>query len=261
MPIVRLTEIAALDSIAVSETSVVILPVAATEAHGPHLPPTTDCDIAEGHLKALSRHLSSAIDAVVLPIQRIGASREHLWAQGTQSREEADLFADWFAIARAVAAAGGRRLVIVSSHGGNSAVVDSVILKARAELAMLAVGTGWMRFGQPEGLFSEDERRWGIHGGDIETSLMLHYAPEDVDMAAAANFVSYLALIEAQATHLSAYGRHRFGWLSKDLNAAGVVGDAGAARADKGKALAEHIVARFCELLDDVTRFDLSWLR
>ena len=50
MPIVRLTEIAALDSIAVSETSVVILPVAATEAHGPHLPPTTDCDIAEGHL-------------------------------------------------------------------------------------------------------------------------------------------------------------------------------------------------------------------
>ena len=80
-------------------------------------------------------------------------------------------------------------------------------------------------------------------------------------MAAAADFVSYLAPIEAQATHLSAYGRHRFGWLSKDLNAAGVVGDAGAARADKGKALAEHIVARFCELLDDVARFDLSWLR
>jgi creatinine amidohydrolase len=132
------TSIEALSGLGLTQSTIAVLPVAATEAHGPHLPVTTDCDIAEGHLSAFGPHLSSAIDAVILPIQRIGASREHLWAQGTQSREEVELFADWFAIAKTLARAGGRRLVVVSSHGGNTAVVDSLILKARAELEMLA---------------------------------------------------------------------------------------------------------------------------
>lgn len=261
MPVSHVIAIDALAGVTLRAGAVVILPVGATEAHGPHLPASTDCDIAAGHLAALDGRVSDAVEAVVLPIQRIGASREHLWAQGTQSADEAELVAHWFAIARAVAGIGGRRLVIVSSHGGNSAAVDTVILKARAELGLLAVGTGWMRFGQPEGLFCETERRYGIHGGDMETSLMLHYAPQLVDMDKAERFGSALEGIEPGMAHLSAYGRHRFGWLSKDLNPHGVVGDARAASAEKGAALARHIVAGFCQLLDDVARFDLGWLK
>lgn len=261
MPLATVTKIAALSEHDFTPASITILPVAATEAHGPHLPVATDCDIAEGHLNALAPHLSSAIDAIVLPIQRIGASREHLWAGGTQSREETDLIADWFAIAAAVARAGGKRLVIVSSHGGNSAVVDSVILKARAELSMLAVGTAWLRFGQPEGLFVDHERKFGIHGGAIETALMLHYAPHLVDIDRAQNFASALERIEARMTHLSAYGRHNFGWLSSDFNSHGVVGDATSATVEQGARLADHILKGFAQLLDDVARFDLSWLR
>ncbi|AEQ52730.1 creatininase family protein [Pelagibacterium halotolerans] len=245
----------------VSAETIAILPVGATEAHGPHLPVSTDCDIAEGHLSALGSYLSSPVDAAVLPIQRIGASREHLWADGTQSKEEGALIAEWFAIAGEWARAGGKRLVIVSSHGGNTPVVESVILKARAELGLLAVSTAWMRFGMPEGLFSEHERKYGIHGGAIETALMLHYFPHKVEMDRAAHFGSSLETIEAGMTHLSAYGRHRFGWLSKDLNRFGVVGDARAASAEKGAALADHILKGFAQLLDEVARFDLSWLR
>lgn len=258
MPFVRLRSIDALAELELSDEAIVILPVAATEAHGPHLPNTTDCDIAEGHLSALGNYLSSANDAVVLPIQRIGASREHFWDEGTESLEEPDLIAHWYAIARAAAGVGCRRLVIVSSHGGNSAVVDSVILKARAELKMLAVATAWLRFGQPEGLFSEAERKYGIHGGDIETSLMLHYAPESVAMDRAENFASALSAIEVSMTHLTAYGRHHFGWLSSDLNPHGVVGNASAATPEKGKALAAHILTNFAHLLDDVAKFDLT---
>lgn len=261
MPLTFLKDIDALARAEVDEDTIAILPVAATEAHGPHLPISTDCDIAEGHLSALASYLSSPIDAVVLPIQRIGASREHLWAEGTQSRDEGELIAGWFDIARKWAEAGGKRLVIVSSHGGNTPVVESVILKARAEMGLLAVSTAWMRFGMPEGVFGERERRYGIHGGAIETSLMLHYFPDRVDMGRAANFGSALEVIEAEMTHLSAYGRHRFGWISSDLHPLGVVGDAGAASGEKGAALAHSILEGFAQLLDDVARFDLSWLR
>src|SRR5690606_14241216 len=138
-----------------TDRAVVILPVGATEAHGPHLPLTTDCDIAEGHLSALGAYLDSGIDAVVLPIEPIGASQEHSRFAGTQSLPAAALIERWFAIAQGVAGAGGRRLVIVSSHGGNTPVVDTVILRARTELGLLAVGTAWMRFGFPEGLYPE----------------------------------------------------------------------------------------------------------
>lgn len=261
MPLTFLKDIDALAQAEVDADTIAILPVAATEAHGPHLPASTDCDIAEGHISALASYLSSPIDAVVLPIQRIGASREHLWAEGTQSRDEGELIAEWFGVAGKWAEAGGRRLVIVSSHGGNTPVVESVVLKARAELGLLAVSTAWMRFGMPEGVFDERERRYGIHGGAIETSLMLHYFPDRVDMTRAGNFGSALETIEAEMTHLSAYGRHRFGWLSSDLNRLGVVGDARAAGAERGAAMADHILEGFAQLLDDVARFDLSWLR
>lgn len=258
MPLVRLKSIDALAELEPTDQAIAILPVAATEAHGPHLPITTDCDIAEGHLGALGDYLSTTVDIMVLPIQRVGASREHNWAEGTETIEEDDLLAHWYAIVRAIAGVGFKRLVIVSSHGGNSAVVDSVILKARAELKILAVGTAWLRFGQPDGLFSDCERKYGIHGGDVETSLMLHYAPHAVSMDKAQDFPSSLSTVEAGMTHLTAYGRHHFGWLSSDLNRNGVVGDASAATAEKGAALATHILTNFSQLIDDVSRFDLS---
>lgn len=258
MPLVRLNSIEALSTLDLDHGAIAILPVAATEAHGPHLPVSTDCDIAEGHLGTLERYLPSTIDAVVLPVQRMGASREHLWAEGTQSIEEAELMAHWFSICRALAGVGGRRVIIVSSHGGNTAVVDSVILKARAELSMLAIGTAWLRFGVPDGLFSDAERAHGIHGGDIETSLMLHYAPELVAMDKTRDFVSAQESLDTEMTHLSATGRHHFGWLSSDLNPLGVVGNASAATPEKGRALAHHILTGFADLLADTARFDLA---
>lgn len=261
MPLVHVSSIEELGRLEFSEHTIAILPVAATEAHGPHLPASTDCDIARGHLAVLGPYLPQAIDAVVLPLQPVGASQEHCRFAATQSRDVADLVAEWFALARAVQEKGGRRLVVVSSHGGNSAAVDTLILRARAELGLLAVGTAWLRFGYPEGLFPEAERRYGIHGGDIETSLMLHYAPQAVAMAQAARFPSALPDIEARMSHLSAYGKHRFGWLSTDLNPAGVVGDAAAASGQKGAQLADHILKGFAELLGDVAGFDLEWLK
>lgn len=242
----------------VSTRTIAILPVAATEPHGPHLPLSTDCDIAEGHIAALDAYLPAALDVVVLPLQRVGFSLEHSHFPGMQSRPVGTLVEDWMGLLRAYRALGGRRAVIVSSHGGNTPAVDALIVEARAQLDMLAVATAWLRFGQPEGLFSEAERKYGIHGGDIETSLMLHYAPEKVEMDKAADFLSRLVAMERRFTHLSAFGRHHWGWMSSDLNPHGVVGDATAASADKGAMSAGHALSGFVALLEDVAQFDLK---
>lgn len=260
MPLTQLQTAERIEALDFASGAVIILPVAATEAHGPHLPLSTDCDIAEGHIGALAEYLDPALEIIVLPIERVGASDEHSCFEGTESRSVSDLISRWFDLARKIAARGGRRLVIVSSHGGNTSAVDSVILKARAELDMLAVGTAWMRFGFPDGLYSAHEKAFGIHGGAIETSLMLHYRPDLVVRDAIANFPSRLEPLQAERQYLSAYGPHRFGWLSNDLNTQGVVGDASAASAEKGAAHADHILRGFAGLLGEVATFDLDWL-
>lgn len=258
MPIWRLMDLKR-DTLAdiVDEQTIGVLPVAAIEPHGPHLPLSTDCDIVEGHLQTLCEKDVSQ-NVLILPTQQIGASDEHDPIIGTLSIDQKNLIEIWYQIAARFAGWGGRRLIIVSSHGGNSAVVDQLILALRQDFEMLAVSTSWLRFGQPDGLFSDQERQLGIHGGDIETSLMLHYQPQKVDMGKAENFENQLPQITKGMQHLSGFGKHRFGWLSHDLHPEGVVGDAAAASAEKGRKSAAHAVHSFMQLLDDVAKFDLS---
>ena len=133
-------------------------------------------------------------------------------------------------------------------------------MRARAELGMLCVATSWSRFGYPPGLFSENEIRLGIHGGDIETSIMLAHCPASVNMEKAEDFGSLQGELTSAMKHLRAYGPHRFGWMMHDLNAQGVTGNAAAATADKGRAVIAHQSAGFIELLQDVDRFNPDWL-
>jgi creatinine amidohydrolase len=238
-----------------------VLPVAATEQHGPHLPASTDCDIAEALTAAVIARLPDDLAVTFLPLQRIGASAEHGQTPGTISREPHVLAEDWFSVLADAAGQGVRRFVIVSSHGGNTATADMLILRARIELEVLAVATSWSRFGYPEGLFSEDELALGIHAGDVETSIMLAHNPELVTMAKAENFGSLQEELRSSMTHLRAYGPHRFGWMMRDLNQHGAVGNAAAAKAEKGNAVIRHQAEGFVELLRDVQRFDLTLLK
>ncbi|MFX5464721.1 creatininase family protein, partial [Acinetobacter baumannii] len=78
--------------------------------------------------------------------------------------------------------AGVKKLVFANSHGGNVAAMDIVARDLRVRHGMLAVQVSWHRLGAPEGLFSAEETQHGIHAGEVETSQMLHFRPDLVQM-------------------------------------------------------------------------------
>ena len=240
------------------DATIAILPIAATEQHGPHLPVGTDALIAEGMLMAASAMLPESLDVRGLPIQAVGKSNEHVWAAGTLTLPAHVAIEAWTELGLSVSRAGVRKLVIVNSHGGNEEMMGIVARELRVRADMFVVKTSWSRFGHPDGMFSELERRHGIHGGEIETSLMLHFRPDLVDMAKAKDFVSLAAETDAKFKHIAPTGTHAFAWIARDLNESGVVGNAAAATAEKGRAVAEHQAKGFVELLKEVREVPLS---
>ncbi len=227
--------------------TIAILPTAAIEQHGPHLPVGTDTLIAEGMLARLRAECPDDLDIRILPVQAVGKSNEHLWAKGTLTLSAPTALAVWTEIGLSVARAGIRKIVIVNSHGGNLDLISILSRELRVRAGMLAVKCGWGNWGLPEGLYSEQETRFGIHGGDSETSLILAFRPDTVDMSAARDFRS-----TAETAAIPPIGPTSYGWIASDLNPAGTVGEAHLATAEKGHATAAHCVAGFIGLLRQV---------
>jgi creatinine amidohydrolase len=234
------------------DATIAVLPLAAIEQHGPHLPVGTDALIAEGMLRTAIGMLPADLDVRILPLQAVGKSNEHLYAPGTLTLPATVAIEAWTELGLSVHRAGLRKLVIVNSHGGNEEIMGIVARELRVRGNMLAVKTSWTRFGHPDGMFAERELRHGIHGGDVETSLMLHLRPDLVDRSAARDFRSLAETMREGNRHLAPTGTHAFAWIATDLNPAGAVGDAAAATAEKGRAVAEHQARGFVELLREV---------
>lgn len=253
----RTTEYASIDP----EKTIAVLPVAAIEQHGPHLPVSTDTTIMQGMLETVIPLIPADLDIRILPIQSVGKSNEHVHAPGTLTLSPLAAIQGWAELGASVARAGVRKIVFVNSHGGNEEIMGIVTRELRVAFKMLAVKTSWQRFGRPAGMYTELEDRHGIHGGDVETSLMLHFRPDLVDMAKAENFVSNVARAEREFDLLRHTGTHAFAWIATDLNPHGVVGDASIATAEKGRLTAEHQAHGFVTLLTDVRKARLQdWI-
>jgi creatinine amidohydrolase len=239
---------------------IAVLPVAAIEQHGPHLPVGVDAFINEGHLRRAITRVPANLPVLFLPLQAIGKSNEHIEFPGTLTFSVDTVIRAWTEIGESVARAGCRKLVFVNSHGGNVPAIDIVARDLRVRRNMLVVNSSWSRFGYPDGMFGPKERAHGIHAGDYETSAMLAFRPELVRMGEARDFVSAAVDMERDFTWLRATQPIGFGWMSNDLNEYGAMGNASIATAEKGEACADYGATAFIELLEDVASFDLSRL-
>lgn len=241
---------------------VVILPLAAVEQHGAHLPLSTDLDIGLGLIGEAFRVLSPGLPARVLPPVPMGASREHASIAGTLSLPGTVLGEAVVAAGRAVAATGVRRLVLSNSHGGNQAVLAEAALQLRQEERMLVVTAYYPRFGPPSDVdFPEAEWEHGLHGGAVETSLMLHLHADRVRMDRARREVSLGEELEASDSRIGPRGPVPFAWLAEDLTASGITGDPTLANADAGARLLRHYGQALADVVADTRAFPLDRIR
>ncbi len=234
--------------------AVVLLPVAAVEQHGPHLPVRVDAAINAGILEAARRHVPAAVELLILPAQHVGKSNEHLAFPGTLSIGYETLGRLWFDLAESTHRAGCRRIIVFNSHGGQPQLVDIVCRELRVRLDMFAVNCAWYNLVEVSDLFDAVELRHGIHGGAVETSLMLHLHPELVRMTQAVNFRSAAETVERDNRVLRVEGAVGFGWQTQDLNAQGACGDASLADADKGALVLDRAARALATLVGEVAR-------
>ena len=234
--------------------TIAVLPVAAIEQHGPHLPLSVDTDLVNGVIAHCLPHLQDA-PVLFLPTQTIGRSIEHIAFGGTLTLGAATLIQSWVDIAECVARTGIKKFVLLNSHGGNVSTLDIVGRELRARFGLTVLMVNTFNLPLPAGvkqMFGPDEERFGVHGGDVETSMMLALHPHKVDRALAQNFHS--SSQDRAETHaiLGSGSSARLAWAAQDLNAQGAAGNAAAATVEKGLAVLQASGQALAQLLQEV---------
>ena len=253
----RSAELAALDA----SRLIAVLPLGATEQHGPHLPLGTDADMAEAMVQAAIRHLAPDAPVLFLPVQRIGFSVEHLGAPGTLSLSPATILSLWDDIAESLAASDVKKLLLFNTHGGHEGLMDAAARTWRQRLDMLVYTTSWYKLplvdehGQDlMAHMSAEEQRFGVHAGQSETSMMLALDPQHVAMQRAKHFASTSQQRAESFPILGNGSSAKLAWMARDLNPQGAAGNAAAATADYGRALIAATGRALAALLAEVDR-------
>ena len=253
----------ALGSSTLIDQAVAVLPVAAIEQHGPHLPVSVDTTLINGVIEASLPHLPGALPVLFMPTQQVGKSNEHIRFPGTLTLSAQTLIAVWMELGACVARAGIKKLVLLNSHGGQMGVMDIVARDLRAAHDLIVFSSNWYTLplgDEVMNLFTPQEHRFGIHAGDMETSMMLALREKYVDMAHAQHFHTQ-AEERAKTYPLLGNGNAaKLGWQVQDYNPYGAAGDASRATAAKGHAVINAAGLQLARLLQEVSSLPLSIL-
>lgn len=235
---------------------VVVQPLAAVEQHGPHLPVYTDSLIAEAVLSEALKRLPEGFPVWRLPLLSYGKSTEHMAFAGTVSLSADTLIHTLKEVGHSLASSGFKRMVILNAHGGNTEIVDFVIRDIRAETGLMVFALHpYLRVAPIQDGISAEEAVYGIHAGDIETSILLAIRPEWVRFDRAPR--SFPAGLQAMR-HPPFMGPLTFAWLTQDIAPDGVLGDATVATAEKGGAFLAQAAIEIAELIQDIQTFSFT---
>ncbi|MDA7417049.1 creatininase family protein [Xenophilus arseniciresistens] len=241
--------------------AVAVLPLGATEQHGPHLPLGVDSFLADGLVRATVPLLAPDLPALFLPTQTIGLSPEHARFAGTLTLSAETLIRMWKEIGAGVARAGLRKLVLFNAHGGHVGAMDIVARELREAHDLLVYSVSWFNLplndAQGRALTLD---RFDVHAGESETAMMLALAPQLVRQGLARDFRSSS---EQRARDYPILGNGRsakLGWAMQDYHPEGAAGNAAAATAAQGQALIDAAARALAQLLAEVSRLPLDTL-
>ena len=246
---------------------VAVLPLAATEQHGPHLPVKVDSALVDGVVTASLQHMQTDAKVLFLPTQTVGFSPEHSAFAGTLTLKAETIIRLWTDIAESVAASGFKKLLLLNSHGGQVGFMDIVARDLRARLGMMVYSANWFNLPLVDeqgvhinDIFSPHEHRFGIHAGEIETSMMLALDPQYVCMEYAQNFASTSEQRAAKYAILGDGKTAKLAWQIQDYNSSGAVGNALAASSEKGQRVIGAAGLSLAKLLAELQQLPLSTL-
>ncbi|MDO5623865.1 MAG: creatininase family protein [Pseudomonadota bacterium] len=248
--------------------TIAVLPLGATEQHGPHLPLSVDANIAHSMVQVACDHLPVDLPVLFLPVQRIGYSPEHAAFAGTISLKADTALRLWSDIAESVLASGVKKLVLFNTHGGHVGLMDVAAREWRARLGLLVYGVSWFNLPLTDTdgrdvmtRFAPDEHRFGVHGGQIETAIMLALKPRLVRINKAQHFESSSRERAERHPILGNGKTAKLAWAAQDLHPEGVAGNAAGAKVEDGMALVDAAGRALAALLTEIDQLAPDTLR
>ena len=240
------------------ERIVAVQPVAAVEQHGPHLPVRVDAAINAGIVARAVELMAPDMPVLIMPMMPVGKSNEHHAFPGTLSLSYETLARLWYELGESAHRAGVKKMLFFNSHGGQPQVMDIVARELRVKLNMFVATCSWFRSIDKIDLFDAPEVQHGIHGGEVETAMMLHLHEPLVEMARAEDFASLSIAIEEAGGILTPEGRVGFGWQTQDLHGSGACGNASAADAERGRLTVERAAEALVRLCREIIDYPLE---
>jgi creatinine amidohydrolase len=226
--------------------AIVLLPVASTEQHGPHLATGVDVVLCWEVCRRTAELVSAKRPIVVAPTVWMGLAEHHVPFGGTFTLSVATWHALLRDLCQSILRAGFEKILIVNGHGGNMTALNALTVELTRELEAPIATTSYWSLAHENGAFDEilEDQKGVQHACEAETSMMMAAAPDLV-------FQSELAkAVGPQSSMASALNRPINVWKSfKDQTPTGVLGDARRASAQKGERLLDVAARLMAERL------------